>query len=52
MGLYSLMLATQHSSNWTALFAGLTILMIPTLAIFIILEDRITKGLTMGAIKS
>jgi N-acetylglucosamine transport system permease protein len=52
VGLYSLMLATQHSSNWTALFAGLVILMLPTLAIFIILEDRITKGLTMGAIKS
>jgi len=52
VGLYSLMLATQHSNNWTALFAGLVILMLPTLLIFIILEDRITKGLTMGAIKS
>jgi N-acetylglucosamine transport system permease protein len=52
VGLYSLMLATQHSNNWTALFAGLVILMLPTLAIFFILEDKITKGLTVGAIKA
>mgnify|MGYP001495081847 CR=1 FL=1 len=52
VGLYSLALATQHSNNWTALFAGLVILMLPTLLIFIILEDRITKGLTVGAVKA
>ena len=52
VGLYSLALATQHSNNWTALFAGLVILMLPTLIIFMILEDRITKGLTVGAIKA
>jgi len=52
VGLYSLALATAHSNNWTALFAGLVILMLPTLLIFFILEDRITKGLTVGAIKA
>jgi len=52
VGLYSLAVATQHSNNWTALFAGLVILMLPTLLIFVILEDRITKGLTVGAIKA
>ncbi len=38
VGLYSLSLATQHSNNWTALFAGLVILMLPTVLIFLILE--------------
>lgn len=52
LGLYTLMLATRYATNWTALFAGLIILMVPTLGIFIILEDRITKGLTVGAIKA
>jgi len=52
VGLYSLAVATQHSNNWTALFAGLVILMFPTLLLFVILENRITKGLTVGAIKA
>ncbi|MCD6404670.1 MAG: ABC transporter permease subunit [Planctomycetes bacterium] len=51
LGIYSLMVATQHSSKWTALFAGLVILIVPTIVIFLILEDRITKGLTVGAVK-
>ncbi len=51
LGLYSLYAATKHSANWTALFAGLVILMLPTIAVFVILEDRITRGLTVGAIK-
>lgn len=51
LGLYSLSAATQHATNWTALFAGLVILILPTIIIFLILEDRITRGLTVGAIK-
>ncbi len=51
LGLYSLAVATQHSNSWTALFAGLVILIAPTIVIFLILEDRITRGLTVGAIK-
>ncbi len=51
LGLYSLSAATRHATNWTALFAGLVILIFPTIVIFLILEDRITKGLTVGAIK-
>ena len=51
LGLYSLAVATQHSNSWTALFAGLVILIAPTILIFLILEDRITRGLTVGAVK-
>jgi len=51
LGLYGLSAATQHATNWTALFAGLVILILPTIVIFLILEDRITRGLTVGAIK-
>lgn len=51
LGLYSLSAATQHATNWTALFAGLVILILPTIIIFLILEDRITRGLTVGAVK-
>lgn len=51
LGLYGLAAATRHSTNWTALFAGLVILMLPTILVFVILEDRITKGLTIGAVK-
>ena len=33
------------------LFAGLVIVMIPTLVVYILLQERLTKGVTLGALK-
>jgi N-acetylglucosamine transport system permease protein len=33
------------------MFAGLVIVMIPTLLVYALLQDRLTKGITVGALK-
>ena len=38
-------------SRWTELFAGLVIVMLPLIVVFILLQNRITEGLTVGALK-
>jgi N-acetylglucosamine transport system permease protein len=48
----SFMLTRQYYQNdWSALFAALTIIMIPTLVVYIIFQSRIQKGITVGALK-
>ena len=50
-GLQTLFWNMSTESRWTELFAGLVIVMLPLIAVFILLQDRITEGLTVGAIK-
>ena len=48
----SFMLHQQYyKSDWSALFAAVTIIMIPTLAVYIIFQSQIQKGVTVGALK-
>jgi len=52
LGMYSLITSMKFSGgNWAGLFAGVTIVMIPTIALFIFLSDRMISGITMGGIK-
>lgn len=51
VGLYNLSVSQKYAANWPALFAGVTILCIPTFLIFIILQERIVAGMTVGAVK-
>lgn len=50
-GLSFLMFQQQYDSDWSALFAAITIIMLPTLAIYILFQQRIQSGLTAGAVK-
>ena len=50
-GLQTLFWNMSTESRWTELFAGLVVVMLPLMIIFILLQDRITEGLTVGAIK-
>lgn len=50
-GLFALYLESQYQARWTILFAGLLIAMLPVLVVFALLQDRITEGLTVGALK-
>ena len=48
----SFMLHQQYYMNdWSALFAAVTIIMIPTLLVYIPFQSRIQKGITVGALK-
>lgn len=50
-GLYNLKSQQQMGMDWAALFAGVVILLVPTMVMFFILQDKIAKGVTAGAIK-
>ena len=51
VGLYNLSVSQQYAANWSALFAGVTLLCVPTFLIFVILQERIVAGLTVGGVK-
>jgi N-acetylglucosamine transport system permease protein len=48
----SFMLHQQYyQSDWSALFAAVTLIMVPTLVVYILFQNRIQKGVTVGALK-
>jgi N-acetylglucosamine transport system permease protein len=50
-GLAFLAIQQGYQNDWSALFAGLTINMLPILAVYIVFQQRLEKGLTAGALK-
>lgn len=50
-GLQALSLNQGYKSDWSALFAGLTITMVPMLVVYILFQRRLEGGLTAGALK-
>ena len=50
-GLQFLAVQQQYDSDFSALFAAITIVMIPTLIVYLIFQNQIQKGLTAGALK-
>lgn len=50
-GLYYLQAQQFYQNDWSGLFAAVTIVMVPTLVVYLIFNDRIEKGLTAGALK-
>ncbi|MDI9350264.1 MAG: carbohydrate ABC transporter permease [Candidatus Symbiobacter sp.] len=52
LGIYALITSMQYSGgDWVGLFAGVTIVMLPTLLLFVILSEKMIGGMTMGGIK-
>ena len=50
-GLYLLQIKQQYTNDWSGMFAAVAIVMIPTLIVYIIFQNRIEQGLTVGALK-
>lgn len=50
-GLAFLAVQQGYQSDWSALFAGLTITMLPVLAVYVLFQRRLEAGLTAGALK-
>lgn len=50
-GLYYLQSQQFYQNDWSGLFAAVTIVMVPTLVVYLLFNDRIEKGMTAGAIK-
>lgn len=51
LGLASISMQAQYKSDFGLLFAGLVIAMLPTLIVYIFLQERLTRGITVGALK-
>ncbi len=51
VGMAYLLVTTRYKVDWGAMFAGLVIALIPTLAIYIAFQRRLTKGISIGALK-
>ena len=51
LGLYALRNALQYTGDWASLFAGIVIIMIPTVVIYAILSERMISGVTVGSLK-
>lgn len=51
LGLANITIASQYRSDWGMAYAGLVLMLAPTLIVCLILQKYITKGLTAGAVK-
>lgn len=52
LGLASITIQANYKTDFGLLFAGLVIVMIPTLVVYVALQERITRGITVGALKA
>ncbi len=51
VGLADLISQQQYAGDWGALFAGTTLVMLPVLAVYLALKDRVQQAMLAGAIK-
>ncbi|MBN1963121.1 MAG: carbohydrate ABC transporter permease [Anaerolineae bacterium] len=51
LGLYSLKNSMTYTGDWVGLFAGVVLVMAPTIILFLILSERMISGITMGSVK-
>lgn len=51
LGLYSLKNSMTYTGDWVGLFAGVVLVMAPTIVLFIVLSERMISGITMGSVK-
>ena len=50
-GLLNLMQAQQSSANYGPMYAGLVLVMVPVLVLYICVQNNLTKGMTVGGLK-
>jgi ABC-type glycerol-3-phosphate transport system permease component len=51
LGLYALSNAMQYTGDWVGLMAGVVIIMVPTIILYVFLSEKMISGITMGAVK-
>lgn len=51
LGLYALKNSMTYTGDWVGLFAGVVMVMVPTILLFIFLSERMISGITMGSVK-
>jgi N-acetylglucosamine transport system permease protein len=51
IGLANLMEVQRYATDWSALFAGLVIVLVPTVLVYILVHKKLTEGMMVGGIK-
>ena len=51
VGLLNLMQAQQSAADYGPMYAGLVLVMLPTLILYICVQSQLTKGMTVGGLK-
>ena len=51
LGLANITIVSQYRVSWGMAFAGLVLLMLPVLVVYVVLQRHISKGITLGALK-
>ena len=51
LSLYALKNSMTYSGDWAGLFAGVVIVIVPTVLLFIWLSERMISGITLGSVK-
>lgn len=51
IGLSNLMQIQQYATDWGSLFAGLVIVLVPTVLIYALLQKKLTEGMMLGGVK-
>lgn len=51
LGLINLMQVQKTATDYGAMYAGLVIVMIPTIILYILVQKKLTEGMTIGGIK-
>lgn len=51
LGLAGISMQAQYKSDYGLLFAALVITILPSLLVYLVLQEHITKGITLGALK-
>ena len=51
IGIIGLMESFKLRADWVTLFAGLVIVMLPTIIVYAIFQKKLEAGLTLGAVK-
>lgn len=51
VGLLNLMQAQQSAAQYGSMYAGLVIVMLPTLILYICVQSKLTQGMTVGGLK-
>ncbi len=51
VGLMNLTQAQRGAANYVALYAGLVIVMLPTLILYILVQKKLTQGMSLGGLK-
>ncbi len=51
VGLVNLMQSQKAAANYGQMYAGLVIVMLPTLILYILVQKRLTEGMTLGGVK-